>query len=293
MSHSQRFTLAPRQIFDAQIGDAWPIGVRADYPEELLQNIFASHIACYVDLRSVDGVRKKYLREWNLDVYPDNIDIRVIHDLDGLARDIRHFIHCNTSILKFTDAQRICEISLSRTAFTLETAVDLAHKGCLLEIVLLVRFCIEVLAWCSHIFTSRDAEDIFTMQPQKCLRNLRSVFPLCGKYYNYLSNFTHWHPNSHFTFMDLADARLKVVYSSVDFKPEAITHVIFGLATLANFLASTYPGLEGCCPRLRENCYSLRQKIGDLWLEWREAVPPKVSNILEPLTSGLFQEDSS
>lgn len=82
----------------------------------------------------------------------------------------------------------------------------LTKKGYNFEAISICRTILEQMAWVYSVYDKgNDVEYIFKQKPQKCINNLKKLFPNCGRLYGTLSNFSHIYPNVMLNYIDDSD----------------------------------------------------------------------------------------
>ena len=84
------------------------------------------------------------------------------------------------------------EITLYRLPHSLDTARMLSNRGLLLEVLPILRLCLEMMAWSSSAFDMQDEDDVVALKAQSCISELKNVYRTAGKIYIYMDISQHF-----------------------------------------------------------------------------------------------------
>jgi hypothetical protein len=62
----------------------------------------------------------------------------------------------------------------------------------LLEVLPILRLCLEMMAWSTSAFHMQDEERVVALKAQSCISELKNVYPTVGKLYGYLGTRDTW-----------------------------------------------------------------------------------------------------
>jgi len=252
-SDKRQLNICPLEIYDGTLGRLQGIGIKSSYSDALLKNIEASAVADHFGLKSVDYVRKTYLNDWkrHVDLDPNAFDLKTIHFLDSCICELRKHLIANSHNLIYSEIQTISDMTLAKGLGTLGVALDLSSKGLLHEVLALCRSSMEMMMWASAIFDLPDDKDPFEFLPEKAIPGFKTDFPDAGRYYGYLSEFSHWRKETHKRAFKFDKEYIAVVYASGGNKWEAIANVILMTHLFADVYAKKYTSLK--CKAHRKN----------------------------------------
>jgi hypothetical protein len=228
-SDKRRLNICPLEIYDGTLGGVLSrVGVKRSYSDTLLKNITASVISDHLGSKSVDYVRKTYLSDWKRDVDfgPGAFDIETIHFLDVSIVDLQKHLIANSHSLIYSDTQAICDLTLAKGLGTLRVALDLSSKGLLHEVLILCRSLLEMIMWAFTTFDLPREKDPFEFLPERAVPGFKIYFPYAGRYYGYLSEFSHWRKQTHPRAFNFEKEYTSVEYASGRNKWEAIANVM-------------------------------------------------------------------
>lgn len=196
----------------------WPIGMMGSSPAEFKRRVLAAGISYRLQLTSIDYTLKRYVKP---DVYEN--------DDRGLGEVISVFLRKNASTLKvglealhtqgeLTFGQVGAEVTLFKLPETFDLARMLANRGLFLEVLPILRLCLEMAAWAAVAFFEEDEDKIRQLKAQSCIRKLKSIYEPAGKLYGYFSQFAHWEFNIHAHFLNFDDGRASVISASCKYR---------------------------------------------------------------------------
>jgi hypothetical protein len=258
-SDKRRLNICPLQIYDGTFSEPG-IGVKSSYSDDLLKNIQASVIADEFGSKSLDYVRKRYLDDWKRDLSldPNAFDLRTIHFLDVSIDELQKYLIANSHNLIYSEIQTISDMTLAKGLGTLRVALDLSSKGLLHEVLTLCRSSLEMIMWAFTTFDLPNEKDPFEFLPERAISGFKTHFPYAGRYYGYLSGFTHWRKETHNRAFNFEEEYVAVVYASGRNKWEAIANVMLMTRLYAEGYTAKYtslkckPGGKNCLPEVKE-----------------------------------------
>lgn len=110
------------------------------------------------------------------------------------------------------------ELTLYKIPYTLDTARMLSNRGLLLEILPILRLCLEMMSWATVAFKAVDEEHVVTLKAQSCIPHMKRIYRTTGRLYGYLSQFTHWGHIVHGHFIAADDRNIAVLKASVRYR---------------------------------------------------------------------------
>jgi hypothetical protein len=271
-SDKRRLSICPLEIYDNTLGKSSRIGVKSSYSDALLKNIAASVISDQSGLKSVDYVKKRYSNDWkrNVDLDPNAFDIKTIHFLDVSIVELQKHLIANSHNLIYSEIQTKGDMTLAKGLGTLRVALDLSSKGLLHEVLALCRSSLEMISWAFAIFDLPDEKDPFEFPPEKTISGFKTYFPHAGKYYRYLSTFSHWRGETQTRVFNFEGEYSAVEYASGRNKWEAIANVMLMTRVYAEGYTTKYRPLK-CKPGERHyltEVHHVSGKIVEKQKEW-------------------------
>jgi hypothetical protein len=127
-----------------------------------------------------------------------------------------------------------------------------------------------MIMWASTVFDLPGEKDPFKFLPEKALSGFKAYFPHAGKYYGYLSAFSHWRKETHTRAFNFKEEYMAVVYGSGRNKWEAIANVMFMTRLYAEGYTTKYAALKckvggkHCLPQI----HAVSERIGKKQGEW-------------------------
>lgn len=220
----------------------------------------------------MDYVKRRYLNDWerHVDLSPNAFDIKTIHFLDVCILDLQKHVIANSHNLIYSSIQAICDLTLAKGLGTLRVALDLSSKGLLHEVLALCRSSLEMIMWAFTVFDLPDEQDPFEFFPERAVSGFKDYLPYAGKYYGYLSAFSHWRKETHARVFDFEEEYTAVVYASGRNKWEAMANVMLMAHVYAECYMAKYaslkckPGRKHCLSEIRE----VSEKIDKRQREW-------------------------
>lgn len=179
----------------------WPVGMQRSSPPELRRRLLAAAISYQARLKSIDYTLKNY------------VDPNAYQTEDVCLGDIASDFLCQSLERLRPGLQDLhtqkgltfgifgAELTLFRVPDCLDNARMQANRGLFLEVIPLLRLCLEMTAWSAvAFFTEREAE-VRNLKAQHCIPRMKSTYRTVGKLYGYLCNFSHWNFEIHPHFM--------------------------------------------------------------------------------------------
>ncbi len=273
-SDKRRLSICPLEIYDGTLGRLSRVGVKSSCSDTLLKNIEASAIADHLGSKSVDYVRKTYLDDWkrSVDLDPHAFDTETIHFLDASIAELQKNLIANSHNLIDSGIQTICDLTLAKGLGTLRVALDLSSKGLLHEVLTLCRSSLEMIIWTFTTFDLPNEKDPFKFFPEQSISGFKTYFPYAGRYYSYLTGFSHWRKETHTRAFNFEEEYMAVVYASGRNKWEAVANVMLMTRLYAEGYTTKYTALK-CRPGKKHylsEVHAVSERIGKKQQEWLE-----------------------
>ena len=170
-------------------------------PAEFRRRILAGAISYQLRLKSVDYALRRYV---DADLY-EKQEISLGDSISDYLRDsvellMREFRVLHTPEPSFGEFG--AEITLFKIPRCLDSARMLSNRGLLLEVLPILRLCLEMMAWSATAFYMKDEKQVIELKAQSCISEMKDVYPTAGRLYGYLSTFSHWGHLIHGHFLD-------------------------------------------------------------------------------------------
>lgn len=220
---AKHFQILSEADLDFVIGQrlGWPVGMPRRSPPEFRRRILAAAVSYSLQLSSVDYARKRYVQPG---LYEDD-EATLGDETSDFLRDCRSRLQKELKELHSPDATFGifgAEFTLYRVPHALDEARILANRGLLLEVLPILRLCLEMISWAYVAFHMQDENKIVALKAQNCISHLKPVYKTAGKLYGYLSRFSHWGHVIHRQFLRLDEGRVGVLQASVRYRASAL-----------------------------------------------------------------------
>lgn len=217
---TREFQIESAVELDFVIGQTvgWPIGMESRSPPEFKRRVLAAMISHQLRLKSIDYTLKNYVDADEYERNDETLGATVSHYLRGAVQCLKEEL-CNLHTQgELTFGVLGAELTLYRVPHALDTARLLSNRGLLLEVLPLLRLCIEMIAWANVVFYLKDEEKIIGLKAQSCISKLKDVYSTAGQIYGFLSQFAHWGHAIHREFIDISEAGVGVLNASVRYR---------------------------------------------------------------------------
>jgi hypothetical protein len=221
-------------------GIGYPVGMLRGSPPEFRRRILAGAISYQLQLKSVDYALKRYVGS---DTYEDE-DVSLGDEVSDYLRNsvvvlMKELRNLHTEHPAFGTFG--AEITLYRLPHSLDTARMLSNRGLLLEVLPVLRLCLEMMAWSRSAFHMPDEEKVIALKAQSCISELKNVYETAGKLYGYLSTFSHWGHVIHGQFLDITPQQIGVLNASVRYRAMALALCLVILDVFVEVVRKLYP----------------------------------------------------
>ena len=208
-------------------------------PPEFRRRVLAGAISYQMRLKSIDYALRRYVPA---DLYNDE-DLSVGDAASDYLRDsvavlMKELRNLHTEHPTF--GMFGAEITLFRLPHSLDTARILSNRGLLLEVLPVLRLCLEMMAWSNTAFYMQDENEVIALKAQSCISNMKNVYKTAGKLYGYLSTFSHWGHLIHGHFLDIDAQQVAVLTASVRYRAMALALCIVILDAFVEIVRNLY-----------------------------------------------------
>jgi hypothetical protein len=238
---TEHFQIQSSVDLDFVIGQqhGYPIGMRRESPPEFRRRVLAAAVSYQLQLRSIDYALKRY-------VGPEEYEDGEISLGDLTSNYLRDCLILLEPELKKLHAIEPkfgvfgAEITLYRIPYALDAARILSNRGLLLEVLPVLRLCLEMIAWANVAVHMRHVEEVIALKAQNCISILKQTYKTAGRLYGYLSRFTHWGHIIHGHFLDVDEGRAAIVKASVRYRAMALALCLVILDALVEVIREIY-----------------------------------------------------
>lgn len=199
----------------------YPVGTIRSSPAEFRRRVLAAAVSYQLQLNSIDYTLKRYVEP---DQY-ENDDSWLGDEASDCLRDSSRKLMEQLRSLHTeqpTFGMFGAEITLYRLPHSLDVARMLSNRGLLLEVLPVLRLCVEMLAWSSVAFHQKDENEVVALQAQSCISKLKTTYKTAGRIYGYLSRFSHWGHDIHGQFLHVSPQQVAVLNASVRYRAMAL-----------------------------------------------------------------------
>ena len=132
------------------------------------------------------------------------------------------------------------EITLYRVPRSIDVARMLANRGLLLEVLPILRLCLEMIAWANVAFSLGDEDKIVALKAQGCISQLKQIYETAGKIYGYLSRFAHWGQVVHGEFISSDEEKVAVIHASARYRAMTLALCLVIIDVLVEAVRAIY-----------------------------------------------------
>ena len=218
----------------------FPVGMERQSAPEFRRRVLAGALSYQLQLQSIDYTLRRYV-EPNL---YDEEEVMLGDLVSDYLRDSNRKLMTELRNLQTRDANFGvfgAEITLYRLPHSLDTARLLSNRGLLLEVLPILRLCLEMMAWSSVAFYMQDEDDVVALKAQSCIAEMKDIYGTAGRIYGYLSKFTHWGQAIHGHFLDISSDEVGVLSASVRYRAMALSLCLVILDVLVEVTRKLYP----------------------------------------------------
>ncbi|MEN3950490.1 hypothetical protein [Iodidimonas sp. SYSU 1G8] len=217
-----------------------PVGMPRKSDPAFRRRIAAAAVSYQLLLKSIDYASKKYIPE---DLYEE--DKNYLGDLisdylkesaEILQIELKNFHGAGDETFGVIGT----EITLFKIPDTFDVARMLANRGLLIEVLPILRLCLEMGAWAKTAFITTDEHKVVALKANNCIQKLKLIYPPIGKIYGYLSNFTHWGYIVHKEFLLFEDEKAAVLHASVTYRAQSLALCLLVLDVLLEVIRDIY-----------------------------------------------------
>ena len=258
-------------VVGQQLGYA--VGMQSNSPLEFKRRVLAAKLSYDLRLGSVDYTLKHYidpsLNETDFVSLGETVS-HYLRDLFNVLRDELSKLHTRGDLPFGVFG---AELTLFRIPHALNTARMLSNRGLLLEVLPLLRTCLEMIAWAHTAFYLRNEDAVVELKAQACISSLKETYRSTGPLYGLLSQFSHWGHAIHGKFIDLDEGKVAIVEASVRYRAMSLALCLVVLDVCvevirkiyrerSDFLVEKIQGVS--CPDPARNSYQSLARIADI-----------------------------
>ena len=241
-SLTKHFQIQSEADLDFVIGQrlGYPIGMQRKSPPEFRRRIAAAAASYQLQLRSIDYALKRYI---DPNLYEDE-DISLGDEISDYLYECATFLEEELENLHTIDDPTFgifgAEITLYKAPHALDAARMLSNRGLLLEVLPILRLCLEMMSWAHVAFRIHDEDKVISLKSQNCISTLKNIYKTSGKIYGYLSRFTHWGYVVHRQFLTADKRRIAVFKASVRYRAMSLALYLVILDILVEVIREMY-----------------------------------------------------
>ena len=272
---TKQFQIQSAVDLDFVIGQQleYPVGMLSGSPAEFRRRVLAAKLSYELRLRSIDYTLKRY-------VDPDVYEIEDISLGDTISNYLRDaFDKLGDELRKLHTQGDLpfgvfgAELTLFRLPHALDTVRMLSNRGLLLEVLPLLRTCLEMIAWAHTAFYISDEDAVVELKAQNCISSLKETYKSAGRFYGFLSQFTHWGHAIHGEFLNIDQGNVSILKASVRYRAMSLALCLVLLDVFVEVIRKLYRersdslvlGVLGAkCPDPSRNSFQLLSKAADV-----------------------------
>jgi hypothetical protein len=272
---TKQFQIQSEVDLDFVIGQrgGYPVGMQSRSPAEFKRRVLAGKLSYELQLSSIDYTLKRYVEP---DVYKTD-DVSLGESISHYPRDA--FKTLLSELRKLHTQGELpfgvlgAELTLFRLPHALDTARMLSNRGLLLEVLPLLRMCIEMVAWAHTAFYMTDEDAVVGLKAQNCISSLKETYKSVGRLYGFLSQFAHWGHAIHGEFIDVHEGKVSILEASVRYRAMSLSLCLVLLDVYVEVIRKIYQKksetivsmVQGVgCPDPARNSYQYVTKVTDL-----------------------------
>jgi hypothetical protein len=245
---ADHFRIQSEVELDFVIGQqaGWPVGMPRRSPPEFKRRILAAATSYLLQLNSIDYAKRRYVEKNQYEEEPTLLGEEVSAYLSGAIEKTIQQLYDLHTVGELGFGVFGSEITLYRVPYAIDMARMMANRGLLLEVLPILRLCLEMTAWARVAFFITDESKVVSLKAQSCISQLKDVYKTAGKIYGYLSEFTHWGHVIHRYFISLDGEKTSVLYASARYRAMSLALCLVLLDVLVEVSRFLYG--EKCLP---------------------------------------------
>lgn len=200
--------------------------------QAMRDNVLAAVIASSTGLKSIDYVKKNYMKNMPAEIDPDNVDIEYIRAYKSAKQYIFKLMSklSGKGLPPPSNGVFGAALVLERLPSSFFSAHLLYRLGHRYEAHAVSRLILEQIAWAHSAYELGNIDDIKKIETTKTISKLKKFTPKCGILYGYLSKKTHIDYSSHIDFLKVNNGENVVLHTQHQFYE--YTQIILHLADL-------------------------------------------------------------
>jgi hypothetical protein len=221
----------------------WPVGMTRASPPEFRRRVLAAAISYQAQLRSIDYTLKRYVDPKQYEVeqtYLGDIVSDFLKDSAATLTDQLRQFHTDENC---TFGQFGADITLLRCPEILNIARLLANRGVFLEVLPVLRLCLEMASWSSVANFIVNEDEVRRLSARACVSKMKAIYESAGKVYGYLSKFSHWEHEIHIYFLSFEAEQVAVVQASCKHRAMSLTLCLLVLDIVIEVTRHLYPSM--------------------------------------------------
>jgi len=219
----------------------WPIGMTRGSPPEFKRRILAAAVSYQLSLSSIDYTLKRHIASDQYETDDPSIGESIstfIKDSVLIAKDELKKLHAPGDV----DLGRFgAELTLFKVPHVIDLARMVSNRGLLLEVLPILRLCLEMTAWSAAVFSMKDEEKVKLQKAQASINSIKSTYETAGQIYGHLSKFSHWDFSVHVNFLSLSEDRIGITIASSLHRAMSLALCLLVLDVLVEIVRFLYP----------------------------------------------------
>lgn len=217
-----------------------PVGMRRNSSPEFRRRVLAAAMSYQLGLASIDYALKRYVKKDEYEEESCSFGNEVsdyLRDCTVLAEAELKTLHTQGDLAFGVFG---AEITLYKIPHALDTARMLSNRGILLEVLPILRLCLEMIAWAQVAFRLDDEDEVTGLKAHNCISNLKATYRTAGNLYGYLSKFTHWGHVVHGSFIHFEEEQISILKASVRYRAMSLGLCLVMLDVLMSVVKDMY-----------------------------------------------------
>lgn len=163
---------------------------------------------------SIDHVLKQYNHVWErfrVHAFERDPQIIALRKMVAIVDKIAEAVQSQP--IQRSTGQVCAKAALCRLEATFKAAYGLIRREYIFEVDALSRLVLEQIAW-SRVAFSKNDNSVFSLNPTKCISELKAFYPSAGRLYGELSAWAHISPDIAANYVHFHNAGISVVKRS-------------------------------------------------------------------------------
>lgn len=216
-----------------------PVGMSRNSPESLRKRVRAAVVSQLLGLKSLDYTLKNYVEDADFDDGEESLGNQIsdyiARSSEGLRDELRK-LHLDDPTFGVFGA----EITLFRVPHSLDVARMLSNRGLLLEVLPILRLCLEMSAWAAVAFRISEEKHVRKLKAPYCVSEVKKIHGAAGRLYGLFSGFSHWEHSIHGQFLTTKKKRMGVIDAAAEYRAVSLALCLCVLEVITEVIRSLY-----------------------------------------------------